>query len=132
MLPNIQYVYPYISPGFHTQSDRKFINSHSLLQINKSSRNVCLLTVETSVKVIVLEWLDLSENILRTVDINILRALPKLSTLCLYGNPLRGDCQLKEVWRWCKDRNKYTDYVQCDTPSDVKEMWWGCLRKGSS
>jgi hypothetical protein len=52
----------------------------------------------------------------------------------LYDNPLQCDCQLKEVWRWCKDRKIQTASAktapQCDTPSEVEEIWWGVLEKG--
>ena len=96
--------------------------------------NVSLLSVESFSNVSALNWLDLSYNKLRTVDINILPALPELSTLYLYGNPLQCDCQLQEVWRWCEDRN--TDRVnwrgvpECEKPREVKGMWWGVLQKG--
>jgi len=89
-------------------------------------------SVETFPKTSALKWLNLNNNNLRAVDINILKALPKLSTLYLYGNPLQCDCQLKEVWRWCEDRNIWTDYVQCDTSSEVKGLFWGVLEKGSA
>ena len=53
--------------------------------------------------------------------------------LYLYGNPLQCDCQLQEVWRRCEDRNIETGYKkrvpQCDTPIEVKGMWWGVLQK---
>jgi hypothetical protein len=87
-----------------------------------------------SVETFALEWLSLSYNYLRTVDINLLKSLPKLSELALYGNPLQCDCQLQEVWRWCEDRNIQTGYLagvpKCDTPIEVKGMWWGVLEKG--
>ena len=71
---------------------------------------------------------------MRTVDIKILRALTKLSTLYLYGNPLQCDCQLQEVWRRCEDRNILTvfwrEVPECDTPEEVEGMWWGLLEKG--
>ena len=76
------------------------------------------------------------KNFLRTVDINILRALPKLSNLYLYGNPLHCDCQLQEVWRWCEDHNIFTGYwgshVECDTPSEMKGKWLGLLEECQS
>ena len=71
--------------------------------------------------------LDQSENNLTTVDINILSALTKLSTLYLYGNPLHCDCQLKEVWRWCEDYDKRKSSegmaAECDTPSEVCHIY---------
>ena len=78
--------------------------------------------------------LDLSLNNLRSVDIKVLKVLPSLSALYLQGNPLQCDCQLQEVWRWCQDRNIQTAYKkyapECDTPSEVKGIWWGVLQKG--
>jgi hypothetical protein len=92
------------------------------------------MSVETFAYVTGLEMLDLSQNNLRNVDINLLKAMPKLSTLYLYGNPLQCDCQLLEVWRWCEDRNIRTAgrglVTECDTPSDMEGMWWGVLEKG--
>jgi hypothetical protein len=88
----------------------------------------------TVANVSALEWLDLSYNNLSSVDINILKALPKLSVLYLDGNPLQCDCQLQEVWRWYQDHNIQTVYKEtvpeCDIPSEVKGMWWGVLEKG--
>jgi len=112
---------------------RQFINTNDLSQPDRTSCNINSLSVETFANVSALERLDLSYNNLRTVDINLLRALPKLSTLYLKGNPLQCDCQLQEVWRWCEDRNIRTaDWIfvpECDTPSEVKGMWWGVLEK---
>jgi hypothetical protein len=91
-------------------------------------------SVETFANVSVLERLDLSYNNLSSVDINILKFLPKLSALYLYGNPLQCDCQLQEVWRWCQDHNILTASgkraPECDTPSEVQGIWWGVLEKG--
>jgi Leucine-rich repeat (LRR) protein len=64
------------------------------------------MSVETFANLSALEWLDLSYNNLRTVDINILTALPELSELYLYGNWQLCDCQLQEVWRCCKNQDK--------------------------
>ena len=101
----------------------------ALLGCNASS-----VPVETFPNVSALEWLALSYNNLRSLDINTLKALPKLSVLYLFGNPLRCDCQLQEVWRWCQDHDIQTAYKEiapeCDTPSEVGGMWWGVLEKG--
>ena len=133
-LPNLQHVHIYDNPSLQLPTDRNFINSHSLSHLSIPNCNISQVSVGTFANVSALEWLDLSENNLRTLDINVLRALPKLSTLYLYGNPLQCDCQLQEVWRWCKDRNIQTVYrgnaPQCDTPSEVEGMWWGVLEKG--
>jgi Leucine-rich repeat (LRR) protein len=129
-LPNLEHIDLYNNPGIHIPNDRNFIKSHSLLYLDISRCNISLVSVETFTNVSALNWLKLNLNKLRTVDINILRALPKLSTLYLYGNRLQCDCQLKEVWRWCEERNIRTVYwvtePECDTPSEVEEMWWGC------
>jgi hypothetical protein len=91
-------------------------------------------SIETFANVSALEWLDLSYNNLRNMDINILKTLPKLSTLYLYDNPLQCGCQLQEVWRWCQDHNIQTANKEiapeCDTPREVKWVWWGVLEKG--
>jgi hypothetical protein len=133
-LPNIQHVYLYNNSILQIPTDRPFINSLSLSQLYISNCNISSVSVETFANVISLEWLSLSLNNLRTVDINILRALPKLSTIYLEGNPLQCDCQLQEVWRWCEKRNIQAGYrgkePKCDTPSEVEGMWWGVLEEG--
>jgi len=129
-LQNLQYMYLRSNPGLQIPTYRNFINSPSLLRLDISYCNVSSVSVETFANVIALEWLDLRFNNLRIIDINIFRTLTKLSTLYLYGNRLHCDCQLKEVWRWYKDRNIETYYVECDTPSEVKGMWWEVLEKG--
>jgi len=129
-LPKIKYLYLSLNPGLQIPTDRNFINSPSLSLLDISYCNVSSVSVETFANVSAMQWLTLSHNNLRTVNINILRALPKLTTLYLDGNPLQCDCQLKEVWRWCEDRNISALHVECDTPSEVKELWWGVLEKG--
>jgi hypothetical protein len=90
-------------------------------------------SVETFANVSTLELLALSYNNLRSVDINILKALPKLSALYLHGNPVHCCCQLQEVWPWGQDHNIETviwDIApECDTSSEVKAIWWGVLEK---
>ena len=128
-LPNIQHVILGKNPGLQILIDRNFTNSHSLSYLGISFCNVSTMSVATFANVSTLERLDLRET-----DINILRALPKLSALYLYGNPLHCDCQLQEVWRWCQDRNIQTASgerePECDTPREVKGIWWGVLEKG--
>jgi Leucine-rich repeat (LRR) protein len=125
-LPKLKIVNLYNNLGLQIPTDRNFISSNSLSELGIADCNVSSLSVETIANVSGLKWLDLSYNKLRTLDINILRALPKLSTLYLMGNPLQCDCQLKEVWRWCKDHNIQTVYEElapkCDTPTDMKGM----------
>jgi len=133
-LPNLEHLYLYNNPGIHIPTDRNFIKSHSLLHLDISRCNISSVSVETFANVSALNWLKLNLNKLWTVDINILRALPKLSAMYLHGNPLQCDCQLKELWQLCEDRNIRTAYgvsgPKCDTPSEVKGMWWGVLEKG--
>ena len=133
-LPNIQNVSLYGNRGLQVPTDRHFVQSHSLSQLLMSDCNISSLSVETFANVSALERLDLRYNNLTTVDINILKALPQLSTLYLQGNPLQCDCQLQEVWRWCEDRNIQTAIgvrePQCDTPREVEGKWWGVLEKG--
>ena len=132
-LPKLERLTLNNNPTLQIPTDRNFINSHSLSKLDISNCNVNSLSVETFANVSALEELDLSDNNLRTVDINILRALPKLSILFLYGNSLQCDCQLQEFWQWCKDHKIRTVYKgrapECDTPRQVKGMWWGVLEK---
>jgi hypothetical protein len=129
-LPSIKYVILGENPGLQIPTDSNFINSHSLLHLDISYCNVSSVSGETFANISAVKWLDLSNNNLMSLDINTLRALPKLSTLLLSRNQLQCDCQLQEVWRWCEDRNITTGYVDCDTPSEVKGIWWGVLEKG--
>jgi len=133
-LPNIKRLGIKKNVALKIPTDRHFINSHSLSELDIASCNVSSLSVETFANVSALKSVDLSDNNLRTVDINILRALPELSTLYLDGNPLQCDCQLQELWRFCKYRNIETAFwilvPKCDTPSEVKGMGWGVLEKG--
>jgi hypothetical protein len=132
-LPNIQHISLYNNTGLQIPTDSYLINSHSLSSLDITVCNLSSLSVETFANVSALEWLDLRYNNLRTVAINMLTALPKLSGLLLDGNRLQCDCQLQEVWRWCEDRNITTGYrrevPECDTPSEVKGMGWGVLEK---
>jgi Leucine-rich repeat (LRR) protein len=107
-LPILQKLLLGYNPTLPIPTDRNFINSHSLSHLYISNCNVSSLSVETFANVSALESLRLRHNNLRTLD--ILTALPNLSTLYLDGNPLQCDCELQEVWRWCKDRNIETVY----------------------
>ena len=139
--PNLLEGLPYLervsfanNPDLKIPADRQFINSRSLTHLYTSYCDVSLMSVETFANVTALEWLDLSYNDIRNVDINILKALPKLSALYLHVNPLQCDCQLQEVWRWCQDHNIQTAYgeeaPECMKPREVQFMWWGVLEKG--
>jgi len=119
--------------GLQIPTDRHFITSHSLKVLNITSCNISSVSIETFSNVNALQTLDLSYNNLTIIDINILRSLPKLSALPLYDNPLQCDCQLKEVWRWCQDRNIRTDSyegeLECDSPSVEKRKWQWVLKE---
>ena len=129
-LPNIQFLFLSYNPGLQVPTDRHFINSNSLKHLRISGCNIKSVSVETFANVSALDYLSLVFNKLRSVEMNILTALPELSALYLYFNPLHCDCKLQEVWRWCQDHNMQTAYKQyapiCVTPSEVEGMWWGC------
>jgi len=133
-LPNIKRLSMKENMALKIPTDRHFNNSHSLSELDIASCNVSSLSVETFANVSALELLDLRSNNLKIVDMNILKSLPKLSKLYLYGNRLQCACQLQEVWRWCETSNIETGVgrwvPECDTPSGVKGMWWGVLEKG--
>jgi Leucine-rich repeat (LRR) protein len=133
-LPNLQRLFLPMNFGLHIPTDSHFINSHSLKYLVISGCNVNLVSAETFANVSSLELLDLSCNNLRSMGINMFKVLPKLSALYVDGNPLHCDCQLQEVWRWCQDHNIQTVYggnvPQCNTPNEVKGIWWGVLEKG--
>ena len=138
-LPNIKQLHLDNNTGLQIPTDSNFINSPSLSRLDISLCNVSSLSNETFAKASALELLGLRQNNLRTVDINIFTALPKLFTIYLEGNPLQCDCQLQEVWRWCEDRKIRTAFEetvgwlkvpQCDTPSEVKGKLWSVLEKG--
>jgi hypothetical protein len=133
-LYNLKGLFLSYNTGLQIPTDRHFINSRSLSELDISGCNVSSVSVETFANVSALEWLELSYDNLRTIDINILKEMPKLSAMYLYGNPLQCDCQLQEVRRWCQDHNIRTvhekEVPECDTPSEVKGMWWGVLEKG--
>ena len=129
-LPNLQHLSLNLNRRLQIPTDRNFIKSHFLSHLSISRCNINSVSVQTFANISALEWLSLSHNTLRTVDINILKALPKVSELYLDDNLLQCDCQLQEVWRWCQEHKILTadwGYVpQCDTPSEVEGMGWGC------
>jgi Leucine-rich repeat (LRR) protein len=119
--------------GLQIPIDSELFNSLLLEQLAISSCNARSVSVETFSNVNALKVLDLSDNNLSKVNINILKELPILSALYLYGNPLHCDCQLQEVWRWCQDHNIQRAFREitpkCSTPSEVKGIYWGVLEK---
>jgi Leucine-rich repeat (LRR) protein len=92
--PNLYTVYLEGNPDLQIPTDSHFINSHILKQLDISQCNVSSVSVETFAIASALKWLDLSYNYVRNLDISILKSLPSLSTLYLFGNPLQCDCQL--------------------------------------
>jgi len=134
VLYNLQRLILIDNPDLQIPTEHHFINSHSLSRLDISGCNVYSVSVETFANLSALETLSLSSNNLTSIDINILKALKQLSYLYLDYNPLQCDCQLQDVWRWCRDHDIQTVYDQeapeCDTPSEVKGIWWGVLEKG--
>jgi len=132
-LPKLERLDLGVNVGLQIPTDRHFITSHALKSLDIHSCNISLVSVETFTNVSALETLYLSSNNLRSIDINILKLLPKLSALYLYNNPLQCDCQLKEVWRWCQDRNirtdSYKEEPECDSPSVEKRKWQWVLKE---
>ena len=131
---NLQILKLDFNSGLQIPTDRNFIDSHSLSQLNISDCNISSVSVETFANVSALEYIDLSNNNLTNLDINILRTLPNLCSMYMKGNPLQCDCQLQKVWRWCENRNIDTVTEQeppnCNTSREVKEMCWGVLESG--
>jgi len=124
-LPKLERLYLGANKGLQIPTDRHFITSHSLKYLDLHKCNIISVSVETFAKISALETLDLSHNNLKRIDISILRSLPHLSALHLYGNPLRCDCQLKEEWLWGQDHNIGTYYyniLQTCYPTYVKDL----------
>jgi hypothetical protein len=121
-LPKIKTLVLRANGGLQIPTDRNFITSHSLKILDISFCNVSSVSDETFANVSTLEWLDLSQNNLRSIDINITKLMPKLSTMYLDGNPLQCDCQLKELWRWCQDHNIWIGNMGEDIWCDGKVM----------
>jgi hypothetical protein len=132
--PKLQHVYLSNNANISIPTDRHFINSRSLKELDISGCNISSVSVETFGNVSALERLSLAYNHLRTLNISILNLLPRLSSLYLIGNPLQCDCQLQEVWRWFQDHNIQMAYEEivplCDTPSEVKGLSWRVLETG--
>jgi hypothetical protein len=120
--------------GLQIPNDYPFFNSLILNALTKLGCNTSSVSVVSFANISALKVLDLLYNNLRSVDINILKVLPNLCAIYLGGNPLHCDCQLQEVWRWCKDHNIQTGYEEtapeCDTPREVNGIWWGVLENG--
>ena len=134
-LSNLRSLYLSSNTGLKIPTDRHFIYSSSLKRLDISGWNVSSVSNAAFANISALERLGLSYNNLRSVDINILKALRKLSAMYLYGNPLQCDCQLQEVWRWCQNHNIQTMFrgtaPKCDTPSEVRCLSWMVLEKGN-
>jgi hypothetical protein len=133
-LPNILLLILTANFELQVPTDRHFINSHSLKNLLIPGCNVSSVSVETFANISALQLLDIGKNNLKGLDIHVLKALPQLSKLYLYDNPLQCDCQLQEVRRWCHDHNIETAVSgtgpKCYTPTEVRGIWWGVLEKG--
>jgi Leucine-rich repeat (LRR) protein len=79
----------YLDGNFYLQipTDRHFITSLSLKCLSITHCNIVSVSVETFANVTALETLDLSYTYLSSMDINILKSLPKLSAMPLYKCP---------------------------------------------
>jgi len=131
--PNLQTLKLDLNFGLEIPTNRNFIISNSLSNLHLSNCFIPSVSVETFANVSALEVLHLSSNYLRNLDINILKALPKLYSIYLDGNPLQCDCRLQEVWRWCKVHEIFTGtevYApHCYSKREEKKMCWGVLEK---
>jgi Leucine-rich repeat (LRR) protein len=87
-LPNLLTLNLSNNSALQIPTDRHFINSHSLKHLGISGCNVFSVSVETFANVSALEWLDLSENRIRSLDIFLLKVLPKLTKLRLNRNEI--------------------------------------------
>jgi hypothetical protein len=132
-LSKLQSLYLSNNPNLQIPTDHHFINSHSLTQLDISGCNVSSVSVETFANVTALEWLDLRYNHLKSVDLNVLKLLPKLSALYVHENTLKCDCQLQEVWRWCQDHDIQTVFEgkrpHCVVPNQGNSLPWGVVEK---
>jgi Leucine-rich repeat (LRR) protein len=78
-LPKLERLYLSNNYGLQIPTDRNFINSHSLTNLSLSHCNVSSVSVVTFANVSALEMLSLSYNKLRSLDIDLLKLLPKLN-----------------------------------------------------
>jgi len=135
-LPNLETLYLSENSDLQIPNDRHFITSHSLQHLGISGCNARSVSYTTFANVPALEWLDLSYNNLRGLDINTLLILPKLSVLYLYENPLHCNSQLLELLRWCQHRIETTFYGEkapdCVTPWYLKDVSFGDLKNNPS
>jgi len=104
-LQNIQSLYLDKNLGLHIPTDRNFISSRSLKILGISGCNISSVSVETFANVSELEYLDLNYNYLKTLDINILKALPKLSHLYLKSN------QISEIIPGTLEKNSFLEFL---------------------
>jgi insulin-like growth factor-binding protein complex acid labile subunit len=96
-LPNLQSLLLSKNSGLQIPTGLQFINSLSLKILRIAGCNIRSVSVETFANVSELEWLDLSYNYMSSLDINILKVLPKLSVLNLTRNEISeitsGTCE---------------------------------------
>jgi len=129
--PNLRKLNLVFNRRLEIPTDHNFIISKSLSKLHLAHCHIHSVSVETFANVSALKVLHLRSNDLRNLDINILRALPKLKSIYLNGNPLQCDCRLQEVWRWCKDHEIFTGTERyephCYSKIEGKKMCWGVL-----
>jgi hypothetical protein len=117
--------------NLHVPTDKPFLDVPTLEKLFVSDCNIVNLSAKTFQKTRNLKILFLHGNNLKTFDIGILKALPYLSTIYLYKNPLQCDCELLKFWQWCRDHEVKTgiehDVPRCKTPQQVTGLWWGVL-----
>jgi hypothetical protein len=111
--------------------DKPYLDVPTLDHLILSYCNITNLSAKTFQKTGNLTTLHLHGNNLETFDMDIPKALPYLSTLYLYQNPLQCDCQLLRLWQWCRDHKVKTaiehDVPRCEGPEQVSGLWWGVL-----
>jgi hypothetical protein len=112
-------------------ADEPFLDVPTAENLILSNCNITNLSAKTFQKTRNLTTLYLHGNNLKTFDMGIPKALPYLSSLYLYKNPLQCDCQLLRLWQWCRDHRVTTgieqDVPRCEGPEQVSGMWWGVL-----
>jgi Leucine-rich repeat (LRR) protein len=126
-LPNIRFIKLIDNPSLRIPTDGPFIQSQSLTHLDISLCDIISLSGETFANLPALEWIDVRFNQLRTVDVSIFTALPKLNLMLMYPNPIRCDCKLKELVQKCKDIAIWPGDVEvrlnCDTECEEVGKW---------
>ena len=71
-----------------------------------------------------LERIDLSNNMLYTMSVSVLRPLSSLNQLLLFKNPWNCYCELGELNSFLHEKNVKTEYVECSKPSMLQNQNW--------